>query len=170
MPKIDITDPALTYAQVRLTLGSVRDVFAKSVSYGDSMEFADVEGNQQMAAGTTAGMYKTEESSIELYLDDYAQLLEEYGENFYRQTFEVTVAYEYAAAGIGAGKMQADVLVGCRWTKRSSSYQTGSDGLTKSLSFKPLYVKEGGKNPLPSAAMPTGTQAAAPSTPPTTPQ
>lgn len=158
MPKIDTKDPALTFAQVRLTIDDNREIFAKSVSYGDGMEFADVEGNQQMAAGTTAGMYKTDEGTLELYLDDYADLLDAFGDEFYRQTFTVSVAYEYANVGRNEGKLKADILYGCRFTKRGSNYQSGSDGLTKSLSFKPLYVAEGGHNPLPSAAMPTGTQ------------
>lgn len=167
MPKIDTTDPALSYAQVRLSVDSIREIFAKSVSYGDGMEFADIEGNQQMAAGTTAGMYKADEGTLELYLDDYAELLELFGDEFYRKTFTVSVAYDYAAAGRSDGKLQADELIGCRFTKRGSNYQSGSDGLTKSLGFKPMYVKEGGHNPLPSAAMPTGTQGsnAAPAAP-----
>ncbi|MFC6592413.1 hypothetical protein ACFP81_10680 [Deinococcus lacus] len=157
MPKIDTKDPRLTFAQIKITVDTT-EIFAKSISYGDSMDFADVEGNQQMSAGTTAGVYKADEASIELYLEEYAALLDAFKDNFYRTTFKVTVAYEYQLAGITGGKMKADELVACRWTKRAANDQSGADGLTRSLSFKPLYIKAGGHNPLPGAAMPQGAQ------------
>lgn len=149
MPKIDIEDSRLSFARVTYKVDGV-EYLAKSVTYGDGIEFADIEGNSQMSAGTSDGVYKADEGTIEFYADEFAQIMEAMGDKFYEKRFEVTAAYEKS----GSSKLTADTLIGCRWTKRAVSDQSGPDGLTRSLSFKPAYIKMNGKNPL--SKMPTG--------------
>lgn len=148
--KIDIENPRITFARVTINIGDTKEVLCKSISYGDSIESSDIEGNARMSLGRTDGQYKTDEGSVELYADEFAVLVEALGDKFYEQTFEISVAYEK----LGESKLTADTLVSCRFTKRSSNDQSGSDGLTRSLSFKPMYIKWNGKNPL--SKMPTG--------------
>ena len=150
--KIDTANPRLTFSQIKISIDSSQDIYAKSIQYGDSMERAEVEGNGQIAAGVTAGMYKTDEAQIELYAEEFAALLEQFGDGFYSKPFTVTVSYVYDD---GKGVLKSDVLKACRWTKRAAN-QTGADALTRTLSYKPHWIEWNGKRPL--SKMPAGTQ------------
>lgn len=149
MPKIDTENPRITFARVVIKVDGA-EILAKSIQYGDGMEFADVEGNSQMSLGTTDGQYKADEASMELYADEAAELIETLGDKFFEKVFTVSVAFEKS----GSSKLSQDELVGCRMTKRAVNDQSGSDALTRTFSFKPSYVKFQGKNPV--SKMPTG--------------
>ncbi|MFC5846737.1 hypothetical protein [Deinococcus petrolearius] len=149
MPKIDIENPRITFARLTVTVGST-EILLRSISYSDSMERGDIEGNARMSLGVTDGMYRTDEGEIEVYADEFAVLMDAFGDGFYEKSFDVSVAYEK----IGSSTLTKDEVIGCRWTKRSSSNETGPDALTRSLSYKPLYIRWNGKNPL--SKMPDG--------------
>jgi hypothetical protein len=120
----------------------------KAVDYSDSIEYSEIEGNARMSLGTSEGMYRTDEASMELYLAEFDEVQDTFAEKMYSKRFTVTAAYT-----IG-GKTRTDTLVGCRWVKRTASNQTGADALTRTLPFKPAYIKWNGKNPL--EKMPAG--------------
>lgn len=149
MPKIDITDPKITFARVTITTDG-KETFAKSISYSDGTQFSQIEGNASMSLGTTDGLYAADEGTLSLYADDAADLIEAFGDKFYEKTFTISVAYEKS----GSSKLTKDELIGVRWTKRSANDQSGGDGLTRDFSFKPAYIKWNGKNPR--SKMPTG--------------
>lgn len=149
MPKIDIENPRITFARVVIKVDG-SEILAKSIQYGDSVEFAQVEGNSRMSLGTTDGQYKADEASMELYADDAAELIERLGDKFYDKVFTVSVAFEKS----GSSKLTQDELIGCRMTKRAVNDQSGSDALMRTFSFMPSYLKMNGKNPL--SKMPTG--------------
>lgn len=151
MPKIDTENPRLTFAQVRVEVKGL-EILVKSVSYSDSMERSQIEGNAQMSLGVSAGMYKAEDGEIEVYADEFAELVEAFGDKFYTQSFDISVAF--ANENQGAGKLTNDKIIGCRWTKRGASDQAGSDALTRTLGYTPSYIQWNGKNPLPT--MPNG--------------
>lgn len=151
MPKIDTANPRITFARLKMALGKTNELLLKSVSYGDSMERGDIEGNAQMSLGVSAGIYKADDGEIEVYDDEYRQILEEFGDEFYDREFDITVTYEHANK---PGDINTDVLVGCRFTKRGVSHSSGTDALTYTLGYKPAYVKFGNKAPLKN--MPTG--------------
>ena len=147
--KIDVTDARLTFARVTITIDG-SEYFAKSISYSDGMQFSEVEGNAQMSLGTTDGMYAADEGTIELYADEFAAIIDKHGDKFYEKSFDVSCAFEKK----GQSKLTKDEIIGCRWTKRSANDTSGGDGLTRSLSYKPRYIKWNGKNPL--SKMPQG--------------
>lgn len=149
MPKIDTTDPRITFARVTITVDG-SEILVKSISYGDGIQFGDVTGNAAMSLGTTDGAYAADEGSLDVYADEFAEILEKFGTKFYSKTFDISVAYEKK----GSSKLTKDELIGCRWTKRGGNDQAGGDGLSRTLGFKPAYVKFNGKNPL--DKMPTG--------------
>ncbi|GGL15893.1 hypothetical protein [Deinococcus radiotolerans] len=149
MPKIDITDPRITFARVTINVDG-EEIFAKSISYSDGTQFSQVEGNAGMSLGTTDGLYAADEGTISLYADEAAQVVEKFGDKFYEKTFTVSVAYEKS----GSSQLTKDELIGVRWTKRSVNDQSGGDGLTRDFSYKPAYIKWNGKNPR--SKMPAG--------------
>lgn len=153
--KIDTENPRLTFAQIRLTVDTVKEILAKAIDYADGVEFADVEGNAAMAVARTAGIYRADECTLEVFLDEYKQILDAFGDEFFTKPFEVNVAYDYSGLN-SEYKISNDVLMGCRFTKRASSNQAGPDALTRTLSFKPMWIKSDGHLPLPAAMMPTG--------------
>lgn len=149
MPKIDITNPRITFARIKVEVDG-KEILLKSVSYSDSMERSDIEGNARMALGVSDGMYKTEEGEIEVYADEFAEIVETFGDKFYDKDFDISVTYEK----LGQSKLTKDEIIGCRWTKRGSDNQAGAEALTRKLSYKPSYIKWNGKNPL--SNMPEG--------------
>lgn len=144
-------DEQISFAQATLKIDG-QEYNCKAKSYGDSLEIGEVEGASQMATGRTPGQYKTDDSEIELYADDFAALVEALGGDFYKKTFEITNAYEK----LGDSKLTSDTLVRCRFTKRSASDQAGGDATTRTVGVKPLYIKWNGKDPL--NPMPKGLQ------------
>lgn len=157
MPKIDIENPRMGFARIKIEVDG-KEILCKSVSYGDSMERGNVEGNARMSLGVTDGMYKADECELELYMAEYAELIDAFGEKFYTKNFDVSIAFEKSGDGgsgnANEGKLTKDELVGCRFTKRAAQDQSGTDGLTRRLTCQPTYVKFNGKNPLPT--MPQG--------------
>lgn len=147
--KLDTTDPRITFARVVITVDG-SEILVKSISYGDGIQFSDVTGNAPMSLGTTDGAYAADEGTLDVYADEYAQILEKFGTEFYRKSFDISVAYEKD----GSSKLTKDELIGCRWTKRGVNDQAGGDGLSRTLGFKPAYVKFQGQAPLKN--MPTG--------------
>lgn len=146
---IDVSDPRISFARVTITING-KEYLAKSISYSDGIQFSGVEGNAQMSLGTTDGMYSADEGTIELYADDFAALMTDMGAEFYSKSFDVSCAFEKS----GSSQLTKDEIIGCRWTKRSANDQSGGDGLTRSLSYKPAYIKWNGVAPLKN--MPTG--------------
>lgn len=144
-------DTMTSFAQSILKIDGV-EYSIKSKSYGDNVEFMDVDGSSAVSVGRTQGMYKTDEVSVEMHADDYADLIEKFGEQFFMKTFTVTNTYVVE----GDSKLKQDELVRCRFTKRAASDSSGADALTRTLSLKPLIVRWNGKNPLPDALMPKG--------------
>lgn len=147
MPKLDIDNPRAGFPSLTLTVDS-KEFLVKSVSYADGIDRGQIEGNARMSLGVSEGMYKADESSLELYMGEYDEVIDAFGDDFFNKAFTVTAAYE------SGGKTRTDTLVGCRWTKRGHDNQSGPDALTRSLSFLPQYIKVNGKNPL--KKMPTG--------------
>lgn len=143
-----------SYANTVLKVDGL-EVNCRAKSYGDNLEIGEVEGASQMATGRTAGQYKTDDSEIELYADDFADLQEQLGEEFYTKVFEVTNAYE-KISDQNDTKLTIDTLVKCRFFKRSADDEAGPDALTRTVGIKPLYIKWNGKNPL--KKMPKGLQ------------
>lgn len=149
MPKIDTTNPRLTFARIKIEVDGA-EILVKSISYGDSIERSDVEGNARMALGVSDGMYKTDDGELSVYADEYAEIVDKFGDKFYEKDFDIAVTYEK----LGSSKLTKDELKGCRWTKRGVSDESGADAVTRSLGFKPAYIKMNGKNPL--SKMPDG--------------
>lgn len=147
--KFDPNNDKIAFAQTTLKADGL-ELSCKQVSYGDSIEYADIEANSQMSLGTTAGVYRTDEGTLEIYADDFAELMEKYGPEFYSKRFEITNAYQK----LGDSKLNIDTLVAVRFVKRSANDQTGPDGLSRTVAIKPFYIKWNGKDPLPN--MPTG--------------
>lgn len=147
--KFSIDDDAIAFAQSTLKVDG-KEYSIKTSSYGDSVERADVESNSQIAIAQTAGMYKTDDSALDMFADDFGQLMEDFGDKFYTKSFEVTNAYQKR----GSSKLTIDTLVGCRFTKRSASDSSGADPMMRNIGFKPRYIKWNGKNPFPN--MPAG--------------
>lgn len=143
MAKINLDDPRIAFGRVTIKVDG-QEYMARTISYSDNMEFSDVEGNARMSAGTTDGVYKTDEGSLEVYAEEFAEIIEAFGEDFYGKRFEIGVAYEKQ----GSSKLTQDTLVKCRWTKRAANDQAGPDGLVRPMSFKPAYIKWNGKMPL----------------------
>ncbi|MDV6376369.1 hypothetical protein [Deinococcus arenicola] len=144
-------EEATSYAQAIMKLDG-QEYAIKTKSYGDSVESTDIEGSSMMSIGRTQGAYKTDETSIEMYADDFAELIERFGEQFFLKTFTVTNTYMPASGS----KLKQDELVRCRFTKRAASDSAGSDATTRTLSIKPVLIRWNGKNPLPAALMPKG--------------
>lgn len=147
----DFREENVTHAQTTLKVDG-KEYNCKARNYGDSLEIGEVEGASQMATGRTPGLYKTDDSEVELYAEDFAELMEAFGPDFYKKTFEITNAY----TKLGDSKLTVDTLVKCRFTKRSAGDQAGGDALTRTVGIKPLYIKWNGKNPL--NPMPKGLQ------------
>ena len=149
MPKIDTKNPRLTFARIKIEVDG-KEILARSISYGDSIERGDIEGNARMALGVSDGMYKTDEGELTVYADEYAEIVDAFGDKFFEKDFDVSVAYEK----LGSSKLTKDELIGCRWTKRGVSDEAGGDALTRTLGFKPHYIKMNGRAPL--SKMPEG--------------
>lgn len=133
-----------SYAQSTMHMDG-QEYNIKAKSYSDSLETALVSGASQMAIGRTAGQYQAGEAEIEAYADDFAELMERLGDEFYEKDFEITNAYEK----VGETKLTVDTLMMCRFIKREASDESGSaDALTRTLGVQPLYIKWNGKNPL----------------------
>lgn len=147
--KFDPNNDKIAFMQTTLKAAGM-ELSCKQVSYGDSMEFAEIEANSQMSLGTTSGIYRTDESTLEIYADDFADLMDKHGEKFYSTRFEITNTYEK----LGDSKLSIDTLVAVRFVKRSVNDQTGPDGLTRTVAIKPAYIRWNGKDPLPN--MPAG--------------
>ncbi|WP_027480527.1 hypothetical protein [Deinococcus pimensis] len=154
--KFDPSNPVIAYAQTTLRIQTTEKGSAagsddaagtytcRSVSYGDSVEFSEVEGASQIALGTTRGQYRTDEGTLVMYADDLAELMEMLGSAFYETTFQIVNIYEK----LGSSKLTKDELIGCRFTKRSVSDEAGPDALTRDISFKPSYIRWNEKDPL----------------------
>lgn len=142
-------DLELSYANAILKIDGV-EYNVKAKSYGDSIAFTELEGASQMSVGRTAGQYTTDESTLEMYISDFAELVDKFGEEFYTKTFTVTNTYEK----IGDTKATIDTLVACRFTKRTANDSSGGDALTRSVTVKPVAILWNGKNPIKN--MPTG--------------
>lgn len=145
-------DVMTSYAQSILKIDGV-EYSIKTKSYGDNVEFTDVDGSSAVSVGRTQGMYKTDEASIEMHADDYADLIEKFGEQFFLKAFTVTNTYLVTGTD---SKLSQDELVRCRFTKRAASDSSGAEALTRTLSIKPLIIRWNGKNPLPAEMMPKG--------------
>ncbi len=149
--KFSTDTDAISFAQTTFKIDGV-EYTIKTISYGDSLERGDVEGNSQMVLRQTKGMYKTDDSAVDMFADDFAALIKKLGAKFYSTSFPVTNAYQK----IGDSELTIDTLVGCRFTKRSASDSSGADALMRNVGIKPRYIKWNGVNPLEN--MPTGAQ------------
>ena len=149
MPKIDVENPRITYARIKIEVDG-KEYLCKSVSYGDSIERSDIEGNAQMSLGVSDGMYKTDDGEIAVFADEFAELVMAFGDKFFEKNFDVSVTYEKK----GSSQLTKDELKGCRFTKRAVSDEAGADALSRSVGFKPAYIKFNGQNPL--SKMPDG--------------
>lgn len=141
----------VTFAQAILKIDGL-ELNIKMKSYGDTMDIGDVEGASQMTTGRTAGQYKTDDCEVEMYAEDFAELVEKFGEEMYNKTFTVTNTYEK----LGDSKLTQDELIKCRFNKRAANDQTGPDATTRTVGFKPVFIRWNGKNPL--KTMPKGLQ------------
>lgn len=142
----------VSYANCTLTIRG-KEYAAKAVSYGDSINRTEVEGASRMSMGRTQGAYTTDEFTVEMFASEHDQLMQDVGDGYYDMPeFEATNTYEK----VGTKQLQTDTLVKCVPVKRAASDSAGADPLTRSLTFKPLYIKWAGKNPL--NPMPKGLQ------------
>jgi len=149
--KFSTESDAISFSQTTMKIDGI-EYTVKTVGYGDSVERSDVEGNSQIVLRTTRGMYKVDDGSLDMYADDFADLMEKLKATFYEVSFTLTNAYQV----VGDSKLTIDTLVGCRFTKRSASDSAGADALTRNLGFKPRYIKWNGYNPF--SNMPAGAE------------
>lgn len=131
------------FAQTILKIDGV-EYNCRAKGYGDNMEFSDVEGASQMPTGRTRGMYRTDETEIELHASDFAELQDKFGADFYSKEFTITNTYEK----LGDSKLTQDELMKVRFRSRAAADESGPDALTRTVGIKPLFIRWNGKDPL----------------------
>jgi len=147
--KFSLDGEAASFVHTTLKIGNV-EYTVKTYSYGDSIERGDVDGNSRIVLAQTAGIYKTDDSSLDMFADDFALLMDTVKATFYEASFTITNAYQKH----GDSKLTIDTLLGCRFTKRGASDSSGSDPLMRNIGFKPRVIQWNGHNPF--SQMPTG--------------
>lgn len=153
--RIDTKSDTIGFADIVLKLDG-EEYYAKSISYGDSMEPGDVRGNSSMALGTTRGEYQTDTGDLELFAENFYALVEKHGNLFYVKKIPIiTVTYNFLDENGNPRDPKNDELVGCKLTKRPANH-SGADALTYTVGVKPMFVRWDGKDPLPPHLMPKG--------------
>jgi len=122
----------------------------KAISYQETLKPVKVYGTSADPIGRTRGMREAE-GDIEIYLDEFRQIVADIGPGFYETVFDVTVSYSETAVST-----VTDHLVAVRAEEVGASQSQSADALTRKLKLNILSIKwngvDGLKKPLSGAA------------------
>jgi hypothetical protein len=122
----------------------------KSINYQEELKPTKVYGTSADPIGRTRGMREAE-GDVEVYLDEFRQIVADVGAGFGELVFDVTVSYSETAVST-----VTDHLIGCRFEQVGASQSQSADALTRKLKLSTLSIKWNGvdllKKPLSGAA------------------
>ncbi len=134
-----------SWASITLVVGTTSIRGCKGVAYKNTLEPGDVRGLGVQLLGRTRGDLKSE-GSLELYLEEYNQLIAELGADgtgFLEKSFNIVVSYSEPNSAI-----ITDKLIGCRLKGGDKGFSQGTDALTVKCDLSIMYIVENGLNPI----------------------
>lgn len=133
------------YSNVEITLaGGLKMYGVRAISYSHGLDPGELRGNRSPLIGRTRGTY-TPEGSMELYLDEYHQLISELatraaGAGFMEVSFQISVSY----APTPGAALITDTLIGCRLRNAAKDYSEGNDALAVACDLHIMEIRENG--------------------------
>lgn len=125
---------------IQLPTGTaVTVVGAKSINYKFEKKGTHVYGTGPKPIGITRGVF-TPDGDVEIYLDEYASLVDQLGPGFADQPLTIKVSYSEQE------RTYLDTLIGVRIAGVEASQSQGADPLTRKLPLTMLDILYNGKS------------------------
>jgi hypothetical protein len=138
-----INGKRFSFSCIKLKVRSKDRVGVKSLDYDDELEEGEMRGTGPELLGTTEGDYKAT-GSITFFKKEFDLLIEEMGDGFYQERFDIVVFRE-ADPGDGVSK---DELIGCRLKKAASGDAQGADPSEVKCDLSIFYILRNGNTPV----------------------
>jgi hypothetical protein len=131
-----------SFASIELNIKGKRIPVFKSINYSTDKTPGEVRGNHAQLVGRTRGDLK-DTCSLELYEEEFADVLAALGNGFMDQAFDIVVSYAEEGQ-----KTITDKIFGCLFQKIDKSHTQGVDGLIVKCDMHVMRIDLGGKTAL----------------------
>lgn len=132
------------YHCIEIDLGGTIETEISEISYKHSLTPGELKGTKPYTLAHTQGEYKADAGSMTMSLAAWNRITEALGEGYLAVPLPITVTY----ANDGQ-PTQKDELIGCRLIGPDKGYKQGGDALMVKVGFKPLRIRENGREALP---------------------
>ncbi|WP_407540465.1 hypothetical protein Q0M94_03440 [Deinococcus radiomollis] len=131
-----------SFASIELNIKAKRIPVFKSINYSSDKAPGEVRGNHAQLVGRTRGDLK-DTCSLELYEEEFNDVIVALGNGFMDQTFDIVVSYAEEGQ-----KTITDKIFGCIFSKVDKSHTQGVDGLIVKIDLHVMRIDLNGKTPL----------------------
>jgi hypothetical protein len=133
------------WSSIQLVINeTIKPIGVKELSYKHSLEPGEVRGTHPQVLGHTLGTYSAE-GSFTLYLEEYKEMIAQFGEGFLATVFNLTINYSPKKGD----PVITDKLIGCRIKAADKSYSQGNEPLAVKCDLFVMLLIENGIKPLP---------------------
>jgi len=140
-----VSDTEHSAASVEAVIGSRILTGITKISYGDNLEWSEVNGANGIVVAHARGMYKAKNVELEMYRSQWDALLDQLPANWRLLSFPVLVHIR-----TNGHALRTDKIVGCRYADADTDSNRGSaDPLMVKVPLVARGVFWGGKAPLP---------------------
>lgn len=134
---------AYGFSSIEANIKGKRIPLFKGISYDQELTHGEVRGNHPQLARITRGQLKHDGANLELYKEEWEEMLTAFGNGYMEARFDVVVTY--AEDGMPT---VTDKLIGCKLSKVSNQHSAGDDGLTVKLDLVVMHIELNGFKPL----------------------
>lgn len=141
----DVNGNKKSWASITLVVGTRRIRGCKAINYKTTLEPGEVRGEGVQLLGRTRGELKNE-GSLELYLDEYQELINELsqgGTGYLEATFDAVVSHSEPNSPV-----ITDTLVGCRLKGADKGFAQGTDASVVKCDLSIMFILENGQSPI----------------------
>jgi len=114
------------------------------INYSDNVERGQATANQRQVLGKTPGMYKADDGSFSIHMEDGQEIIDLLSPGFYDKIFDILVAYQMPRTN----RIVRDTLAKVQLKKQDHAHKSGTDPLVKKFEFELHYILWNGQNPL----------------------
>lgn len=134
------------WSSVAITIDGIPYTGIRSITYRQTLTPGIVRGTRAQPTGRTRGQYEPE-GSVEIYKEDYQQIIQALSLGGTRGYMEVTfpIVVQYSSGLLG---VLSDTLAGCRLASDEDSPAEGSDPMVVSCDLSVMYVLRNGLSAL----------------------
>lgn len=114
----------------------------QSITHGLSVELEKLSGATREDYDRTPGLGHADDAEVECYESDYQRMVKTMGNGYMMQEFPATLSYANKGAALQTVEMKR-----CQIVKVSQNAQKGPSGLTRSMTWSVMKIKEFGLDP-----------------------